>query len=94
MTPIDHLFWINAAQGLGAAATAAVARLGLKLFPSDRAGLVMRESLALPCYALAAALYVHVESLPSALTPLLAMALALAGGRRLAHLALRYILRK
>lgn len=94
MTLFESPLWTNALLGLAAGATVAAARLALRLLPAGAAGLIGRESLALPLYPTAAVLYVRGAGLPMEVAPPLAVALALVGYSGLARLARRYILRK
>ncbi|MFD2781017.1 hypothetical protein ACFS32_07695 [Novosphingobium pokkalii] len=94
MPLFNTALWTNAIICLSASACAALVRLGPRLFPTSRAGLIWRESLAIPLY-MAAALYgMRLGVLPQDAAPLLTAALALLGPRRLERVALRYILRK
>lgn len=86
--------WTSTLICLAASTFGAMARLGPQLFPANRAGLIWRESLAIPLYMAAALWGVSLGVLPQDAAPLIAAALALLGPRRLERVALRYILRK
>ena len=94
MIPLNAPFWSCWLISLAAACTITMARLGPRLAPAGRHGLVWRECLALPFFATAAACYAGLQQWPPAVAALLAMALALPGYPRLARAMARYILRK